>query len=323
MSRYPGVLLVLAVAATGFACSDRMRLDAERVDLTLDRVDASVPLCAAIEAGAPSSARSLAASLGALQEAVRAPTFRGPGGSRTSSGSCGGSLDVTYDHANGITDYVASFAAYCLESDDGPVTLDGVVLAREEGHPTDSGPMIEAFEARTDGELVISQNAEKMVLELGRIRTEYGNPNTWAPDPPDADHPDRTEVDRADLSFPDYDGRKDFARNLRTERTSGWPMTIHIVTGEVGTRGEGVVDIRTPEDDPLVIQIGLPIFEGGSVVLTGARGSEVVVRPAATAEGVFDVELEGVPFSRSVDCGMARGPLLEGALALMTELPLH
>lgn len=303
----------------------KLLIDAEVVNTQIDRVDANVPLCSATDAG-PSPMRALAPQLGRLPQLlapIQAAKRFVPRGSLRTAGSCGGDFSVTWEHESGVTDYTAAFQALCLESDDGVVVLEGSLTAREIGTPSDSGPVISAFEARTDGPIAVLHDGKRMLVEIDEVRTEFGKPETWAPGFPDDANPDRTTLTEATVTWPDDGGRVEFARDVEIERTSGIPYTIHVRAGVVGTEGEGAVDVRTPDDDPVVFGLSIPFVQSGAIDLLGSKQSSVRLTANPSAAGVIDIALNGEPFDRGVDCGLARQPLLEGALILMSELPLY
>lgn len=306
------------------ACGGRIKLDQEVVDERLDHVDADVPLCATRDASAASALRGPAQELRAAHRAERAARAMGiaPPPYR-SNGSCGGSLDATSEHENGKTDYVITFSAFCMDSDDGQLVVDGVIDAREDGHPTDLGPMIEALDVSTDGPVTVAGPTGTMEITLDDAHTKYGNPSTWMPGTPDEANPDVTTVKRAAVVFVDADDREDYVRDLRVERTGVGPAVVTITSGEVGTVGEGWVDVRTAEDDPLLVDVAGVRLTGGTVEFLGSGGTVVTVQPAPGETGAFVLTLDGVPYDRDVDCTAARMPVLEAGLGLLTELPIY
>ncbi len=315
-------ILLASVLLVG--CSGKLKLDEATVDAHLDDIDATWPLCSTQEA-APSSMRVVGRELSDLSWAAHAtervlgstsPRYR-------SAGSCGGSLDALSEHANGITDYELTFAAYCIHSDDGDVVVDGVVRAREEGTPSDSGPIVSALESSTDGPLTIAQGGSTMELTLDDARVQYGIPAAWAPSPPDEQHPDVLTVGGLRAVFPGDDDREDYVRNLRIERVGSTAASITIVNGQAGTSGEGHVEVHTAADDPVVFDFGQLQVTSGTVVLDGAGGSVVTLKPDPSAPGTILLTLDGVPYDRDVDCTAARIPLVEVGWALLMELPIH
>jgi hypothetical protein len=297
MVQLRGSLVFIGLVALTGCGNGLVKLDAETVNERLDWLSASLPMCQTPAAGTPPALPS---------------DWR-------SDGSCGGTLTNLSEHDNGVTDIDLTFAAYCLQTDNGPVILDGVMKAKEIGQPTDYGPMISAFELDGDGPITVTRDSGTMEVEYGHSRTTYGTPSTFSPGEPTSDSPDRTEISRISFTYPD---RVDFFEGLVFERTSGWPATLHIRDGVAGTEGGGAMRLATPEADPLVFNVGTPFITSGSVVMTGKGGSEVTIVPDAATNLRFDLLLDGVPFERTVDCGTAQGPAIEFMTALMIELPI-
>ncbi len=308
-----GVLLTLT------ACGERrLKLDAETLDERLDWVDADVPLCETPDAAATRAALTRAsATMADLARRAR-PLARS--GSLRAAGSCGGSVEFTSDHAHGNTDYVVTFDAFCIQTDDGAVLTDGVLEATEEGNPTPNGPMIKALELRTDGPVELTHRARLITLELDRARTEYGNPSTFAPDAPTAENPDIITVTRGSMTYDSE--REDYVRQVRISRIGGNEATVHIERGEVGTVGEGQVSFQTPPDEPLVVNLSGGDVLTGAVEFTGAGGTVVRVEPTSGL-GVFTITLNGEPHDRALDCSKGTLPMIEAGLTLFSVLPLH
>lgn len=311
--------LVLSLAAlTLFGCEGKIRLDAEEVDLRLDRIEETIPLCGASDSQA---AMRTVSRVAAASRTMRASGLVGDG--FAASGPCGGSLDVSSEHEHGVTDYVLTMSSFCLQSEGGDVVLDGVVLASEKGKPSDVGPVISAFELSTDGALEVGHVDGDMEVEIDRIRAEYGYPATWTPGVPDEANPDVTTVGEVKLSYPGSDERTDFVRDLRISRTGAGVATYVIEDGKVGTDGDGYADVRTPEQDPLVVDLGALQVQSGTIELHGAGGTVLSVQRDPSQPGVFVVTLDGEPYQRSLDCSDAILPVVQGGLVLLGELPIY
>jgi len=321
----PAILVLAACLSAG--CGEKLLvLDEATLDERLDHVDAAVPLCESAPSGEASAARLVGEEWLVLAEELASgagmpfpPLMPGNG----SSGSCGGSLEVQYDHGNGDTDYVVTFADFCLSSADGDLVVDGTLEAFEDGKPSDFGPVVDSLELNTKGPLVITHGGETIEVTLDRARTEYGNPQAGSPGDPDAANPDVITVRSGTMVYVDHDDREDYVRDVRIERTGGTTATVTIVEGEAGTRGEGRVDIRTVEGDPLIVDIAGAAVTGGSVELLGADDTVVTLVPDPAQPGVVDITLDGEPFDRSADCTASRGPVIEAAIALLFALPIH
>lgn len=242
---------VLALLLVG--CGGKLQLDAATVNDHLDHIDANVPMCHSAVV-APSAMRVAGQELRHLTEAVRADrsNLRAAPPRYRSAGSCGGDLTATSQHENGITDYTAIFTAFCVQSAEGDVVIDGTVLAHEVGTPSDAGPIVASLDTATSGPLVVAQNGATMEITLVGAHTQYGIPAAWAPAAPDADHPDVLTVDNLSATYPADNNREDYVRDIRIERVGDAQAVITVVNGKAGTTGEGHVDVRTLPDDPVV-----------------------------------------------------------------------
>jgi hypothetical protein len=298
------------------------------VDAELDRLEASIPVCTT-GSTAP-TARVVPAELSRLTALAR----RLPGLTRATmtgrtgpgqpvlnvTGPCGGELQVDWEHGHGDTDYVATFAAYCADSDAGPIVIDGVFEAHERGNPTDSGPMIKALEMETDGPIAMSVAGQVSELRLDGAVVDYGVPSTWTPGVPTADDPDVVRVREASITYPD--GTVGYAEDVRIERVGASPAVVTILEGVAGIQGEGRVDVSTLDGDPLIVDFSSVSITGGTVVLDGRGGSQVTITPGSTA-GTWEVAIDGQPHGRAADCSDARAPIVQVGLGLLAELPIY
>jgi hypothetical protein len=330
MKRQIWLALVATLLLGG--CKDKLIvIDEASADLRFDEIDESLPTCSSMDDGTPT--RAMRSTMDQLQPFVRAARLLSGSKGRMpqllpmagvgSSGSCGGSLDVEFDHGNGDTDYVLTFNQYCVSSNDGDVVLNGTVEAFEDGTPSDTGPVVDSLELETDGEVEIVHNGETMLATVRGARTEYGLPAAGGPQPPTAENPNVTTIRGASAVFVDHDNREDYVRDMRVERTGGTTATVTILEGETGTTGVGRVDIRTAANDPLVIDMVGAQITSGTVELLGADDTIMTMQPSSTQPGVFDVTVNGQPFDRSVDCTDAQAPVAEGTMALFLALPLY
>lgn len=328
LSRVRALLILGCVTLLG-GCDGKgklLKIDEETLNSSLDHVDAAIPTCAS--APVTAARRDVVAAwsdpIGLTLEQIRqahyaaqtgAPDFQLISGVG-STGSCGGSLNVEFDHANGITDYTIGLLDFCMTTAEGNLTLNGALKAKEIGKPSDAGPVISSFSASTDGPLEITTPTDTITLVLDDARTDYGLPAAWTPGVPDADHPDVSTLKSLTATF--GDGREDFVDNLRIERV-GTPSEVVITDGDVGTRGDGYVRIRTPDGDPLIVQSLTPM--GGAVELQGAGDTVLTIRPVG-AQMVFTLELDGAAFPRGVDCAAMDGLKSEALTAFLLALPL-
>lgn len=285
-----------------------LTLDAEEVDTRLDRLEASVPHCRDIVAagrGAPST--------GTLHTQVSAV---GTG----STGTCGGEAQVEWNHEDGDTDYTAIFDTFCMNSSSGDVVVNGEITAHEEGTPSDEGPVVESLDVATDGPLDVELGGSQVAVDVRGLQTTYGVPQAWSPGEPTTASPDVTTLDRATLTW--ADGTVDYAEDFQLERTGLFPASIVIERGRLGTEGEGYVDVSTRPGEPLLVS-STGMVQGGSIVLTGRGGTEVVLTPRPDAAGLTDVVVDGVAHPRNIDCTGGLAPSLEMALALTAAFPIY
>lgn len=299
MTRLLALLLAPAVIA---GCGDaRYQWTAEVLDAELDRVADTLPFCAAVPRGQPA--------------ARQAPSRR------RSEGPCGGSVEGSSVHEDGNTDYDVLLDGFCVQGDQGTLVLDGAVVAREVGTPSDAGPVVEALELDTDGPLLLIEGGDTAEWQISNFRVVYGMPQPGSPGVPDAENPDRISVGEFTATF--ADGTVSYMRGLELTRSGPYTgATLEIVDGITGTVGEGRADLRTPEGDPLTFDIGSLGFTGGAVDYAG-KGSTVTAVPSPTQPGVVDLELDGTPHERSLDCSAGVAPLLDVGFALLVELPVY
>jgi hypothetical protein len=325
--RISGSAFRLVVVGGGLAalaaCGGKMKLDEEAVDAQIDRITTSLPVCTS-GAEAPAAARAAAIELGRLAVLARdlpslAQQADGRGPALNVAGPCGGELQVGREHENGVTDIVGTFASYCADSAAGQVFLNGTFVAKERGNPSDSGPVIHSLEASTDGAIEVTTGGTTLSLTVDDARVDYGVPAAWTPGIPTEDDPDVVRLGEATVTY--ADGAVGYVRDIRIERVGNAPAIVRILDGEAGVEGEGHVDVSTPDDDPLEVNLAGVAIEGGTVVLSGRGGTEVTLTPGAT-DGAWDVALDGAAYD-AVDCSAGRAPLVQIGLALLAELPVH
>lgn len=307
-----------------------MRVDAERVSSEVALIDADVPGChaAPTDAAARTAMRAGGARLRDLVEAMRlVARARGESSGVTTyaggigtNGPCGGNVVVDYLHESGVTDYEVDLDAFCLDTEDGPVVLDGKLVGKETGTPSDFGPVISKFEVSSDGALEVTHAGETTRVTITDAKTEYGVPSEFEPGFPTEQAPDRTTIASVSAVFPS--GRESFLRKLEIERSGGIEMVIRVVEGELGTEGEGYVEVQTVEGEPIESLYNDGAVSGGAVQLTG-RGGVVVVRQNPDDPDAFELTLDGAPVADSVDCGSAVGARRDAVAALIQALPIY
>ncbi|HMV65252.1 MAG TPA: hypothetical protein PKA64_00280 [Myxococcota bacterium] len=307
MNRRRGALAALIALTACGKDKATLVLDEATVTSRLEEIGRDVPGC---DVSAGAELARVMAGVGALP----VPDVS------TVSGTCGGTLTVTSEHANGITDYTLVAASLCAGSADGDVVLDGTIQAREIGEPSDVGPVISAFELDSEGPIAIAQGGGTIDLEIDGIRAEYGKPAAWYPEEPDAANPDVTTVDEVRITF-SSDGRTEVLRGLRVERTGGSGASLTITDGQLGREGEGFANLRTPPGEPLLIDTFGLSLSGGAIELDGAKDTVLRVTPGGSGTLVF--ELDGAPFPTGLDCSVGRQPMVEVGMALLVSLPIY
>lgn len=236
------------------------------------------------------------------------------------TGSCGGSLDVDYEHGDGTTVYTLNFADFCASGEVTDVTMNGTVVGKEIGRPTDDGPMISAFEMQTEGPLGIAYDGGGLEVNATGIRSDFGNPSTWQPASPDEANPDVTRVRSVTFTPTSGDFPEMALQGLEFERP-GPSREIAITAGVFGVKGDGHVRVSTPPGELLVLDPFKPT--GGAIVLGGADDTEVVARPVPGDALSFELEVEGAPFEQGLDCSDTVGVGLEIGAALLGALPVY
>jgi hypothetical protein len=327
--RSRGVVLV-GVLGVAVGCGRGVFIDEEIVNDRLDWLAENVPLCATpAGSGAAMTMDVLQATIRPVVEAYAAgrawaledqdvgPPPPNDLGFAISGGSCGGDLWFWSEHASGNTDYRATFDQFCIESQEGPIVLDGVFVGKERGKPSPTGPIISSFELSTEREVQVAVNGESYTLQLDQLRTRYGDSPTGSATP---DYPNLTSIRNLEASFPD--GRTVKVTKVDLEQISETPITFQVNDGQLSMSGEGRVSLSTPPAAPLVINLGggLQVLSG-TLEVSGRRGSSLTVTPQPGRLGVFDLQLNGASVPRQVDCGLGVLPFLELSTALLMVFP--
>ena len=287
---------LLAVALLP-ACTKRLTIDEETVNTHLDRVTEDWPMCRAIEAGA-----APLVDMGAR-----------------AAGSCGGEVTATFEHGNGDTDYSVTFDAFCLQTEEGPMTIDGDLRVFEDGTPSDFGPVIDRRTMDSVGPLHSEGPFGTLDAEITGFEWAYGYPDV-DPGVPDDANPDVITLQSLEVTV--EGGRVDVIRNVELTATGDTTRTIRMLDGEIGSEQDGVADMMTPEDDPLVLDMTDLSIVSGSLEFHGAGNSVLVATPDPTRPGVYTLTVNGEAFDRDVDCSGALSPLIAAMVAMAFEVPL-
>jgi len=259
----------------------------------------------------------------ALGEARRLRPVEGPLYAGTSAtGSCGGVLDVTSEHENGVTDYVVTFQDFCVSGEQGDMTWDGVMVGKEIGTPSDSGPVIKAFEMETQGAVQVVTGAETVSFEIAGARADYGDPQAWYPGTPTEEKPNVVKVDTIEVTRTGS-GETYTLTGLHYETVGAFLTTQVEVVGGMLEGPNGSVRVRTEEGAPLAVMLAGGSVNAGGLVLQGAKDTEVIVAPVEGEMGVVGITVNGAPYADRLDCADALGPTAELVMAVAGALPIY
>lgn len=324
----PVTLTILALIACK-GDKPKLVIDEAVVAERMEHIEANIPSCHEADSGSSAMARTgpmlqdATRTIGDMVELIRLvghePTMKA---GVSTVGTCGGSLDVSFLHESGTTDYEAILADYCVTGPEGDSVYNGTVVAKEVGKSSDDGPVIESLEMSTVGAVVVTQGAQTLEITVDKVETEYGIPQAWEPAFPSADDPDRTTIGAIRVVYPTT-GREDFVEDLEIERSTGLPATVTILSGRSGTVGDDVATLRTAEGEPLILDVYNGSFQGGTLEIVGAKDTLVTVTPRPGAPGMYDVTLDGVAVDQSIDCSNGEAPRSVAVQALLQALPVY
>ncbi len=220
-------------------------------------------------------------------------------------GDCGGTLDVTDVHADGVTTYTAVFTDFCsLDSTVDPPeqsVVDGTVILKDIGTPSPDGPIITSSEVSTTGLTLISDNESKL-LSLDKATVTFGVPAAWDPGVPTESNPDKLNISKATVVF--LTETKTYTLsgvNATTYEETNEDTVLNITSGVYTTNSHGSVNVATGQ--PIVANVD-GSWVSGSLSLTGADNSTVVITPTPTlGDAVVNVALNGQPVpAASLQC---------------------
>lgn len=220
-------------------------------------------------------------------------------------GDCGGTLDITDVHADGITTYTAVFNDFCsIDSSVNPPeqsVVDGTVIERDIGTPSPNGPIVTSSEISTDGLTLISDNETK-VLSLDKATVTYGVPDVWNPGVATESNPDRLIISKASVVFQTQAKTHTLTGlNATTYEGANEDTVLNITSGLYTTTSHGSVNVVTGQ--PIVTNVD-GSWVSGSLSLTGADNATVVITPTPTlGDAVVNVTLNGQPLpAASLQC---------------------
>lgn len=306
----------------GVVIQGAAQINATAVQDSVTWITTTVPGCK-LNTGAAS-----AASVAAVQEGVAgasvvrqvmsviAEAKKAGGGSFASmavqqfAGDCGGSLNVSDVHANGITTYTYAFSNFCsLDSTVSPpqqTKVDGTMTAREIGTPSDSGPIVSAMEFNAN-QLAVTAKDGTTTLTVNNARVAYGVPDTWSPGAPTASNPDRISIEQATVRFQEQNRIHTVSNFNASTYESGGNSVTNISDGRYATTSHGYLNLATGQS--IVMNVD-GRWISGSLSLTGSDGIAVLVTPSSTKDGVMNIALNGQPIGAGLDCSGALGQVV-------------
>lgn len=293
--------------------ADAMVLDAQSVRDHADRFAALFPGCTAVDGGVDSGVDSGV-------DTVSLPPTATPVAGTGSTGSCGGSLDVAYDHGDGDTTYDLLFNDFCVSSDSSEVTLNGQVVGFEDGTPSDVGPVVDRLTVDSQGPVTAAMADSTVEVEVTGVEITYGDPQAWEPGTPTADAPDVLTATRIVAAAPGSDTPTMTLTGLQAERVGDVPE-LSVLAGTLDVEGEGTLQVSTLPGQPLTLESF--VLGGGVIVLEGADDAVLELHTVPDQPFVLDFQLDGAPLDLALDCSEAGPVVLELLPALWAALPLY
>jgi len=220
-------------------------------------------------------------------------------------GDCGGSLNQSDVHANGITTYTWAFNNFCsVDTTVSPAqqtVLNGSMVSREIGTPSASGPIVSSMDLNAD-QVTMTAKGETTVISVSGATVTYGVPDTWGPGDPTASNPDRFNVNQATVRFTNQNKTHTVSNLSGSAYESSGNSVMAISGGKYATTSHGYVNLATGQ--PIVTDSN-GRWVSGSLSLTGSDGNTVLVTPSSSANGVMNVALNGQNQQTSLDCSGA------------------
>jgi len=242
-------------------------------------------------------------------------------------GSCDaapGMVSVDSEHASGVTVYTLEFSDYCIDGPEGDTIYDGTVTTSENGTPTDSGPMVSSMDMSAKALTVQPSGASGDSYTVGfSSHTEYGTEYNAFYGPsvtPDADNPDLTTV-KSLTAESATDGSVYKINGLDLVRTGSISSASVEITSGSYTNPEGErVDISTPLDEPITVNIVTGTFVDGVIELAGAEDS--VAEISASTDRTVAVSVNGVS-AATLNCSNTDAAVSDTADIVIDNLPVY
>ena len=221
------------------------------------------------------------------------------------AGNCGGTLNLSDVHANGVTTYTYTFNNFCSVDDSvsppEQSKVNGTMTAREIGTPSANGPIVSSMEASAN-QLTLIAKGETTELTMNKATLTYGVPAAWDPGDATATNPDRVRIDQATVRFVNQNRTHKIANFSASTYESGGDNVLNISSGTYTTTTHGYLNLTTGQ--PIIMNENGD-WVSGSLNLVGSDGNTVVVTPSSSANGVMNVALNGTALGASLDCSGA------------------
>ncbi|OQX59975.1 MAG: hypothetical protein B5M52_01780 [Helicobacteraceae bacterium 4484_230] len=229
------------------------------------------------------------------------------------SGPCGGSINISYDHENGITTYGYDMDSACLPVRSKDVSLTGKATLVEHGKPSPSGPIVSHDTAATNGRINASvvdgsrTEPETFSMAFSGLTQTYGsgnknNPGTEA-------RPDTMTISSADIidslgkkyavsalsgkNYPVSDGLifKTVSATY-TDPTEG-TFTVKAENIKILTNGQSIIP---------GVPGGIPEAVDGTVDLTATDGTKGSIKFENEIIYIYVDDENGTHESARIDC---------------------
>lgn len=243
------------------------------------------------------------------------------------AGKCSGrpgTVSVSSHHEDGDTTYTLDFNAYCADGPEGETVLTGVVNAVEDGTGTPAGPEVSALKLSSDQLQMDFKDADgsdqSANVSIKGARTAYGKPAIRGADVPTSDSPDHTTVSNITIELTTKAETHQFS-GLDISRYGDDTATITISGGRYITPDDEAVNLSTPNNNPLIVNVNTGDVTGGAVMLEGRNQSSVLIETTDDSR-VMAVVVNGNSLGDEVDCSNTAAPVTEVLGAILSRLPL-
>jgi hypothetical protein len=216
-------------------------------------------------------------------------------------GDCGGTMTITSAHLDGVTTVTLLCNNFCSpdETTDPPgeIKINGKLIVKEVGTPSDLGPVISKYTAATEGELTVVTDADQVSLTLNNFAYTFGSPGV-EPGVPTQSNPDQVTMGQLTVNFVTQNRVITIANLNATSYESGDNDVIAMSSGRFSISDKGYVDVSTSQ--PLIMNSDGDLVSG-EVVFEGANDNVVTVTSGGES-GTFSLKLNGEPMDKGMDC---------------------